>query len=103
MTEAIPTTDQPGASSGPEITIYIDRAQFRLEISSLTGSQLRQLPTPALNPDFDLYEEVPGERDLIIRSDEPVPLRDGQHFFTVPAAILAGSSCLVSRARRFRR
>lgn len=72
------------------VTIHIDKKEFKLSESAMTGAQLRALPTPPIGPDRDLYEEVPGEEDILIESATVVTLRDGMHFFTAPHSINPG-------------
>lgn len=74
----------------PEVTIHIDKAQFKLDAGSLTGAQIRALPTPSIGPEFDLWEDIPGGNDRLIGNDEVVVLHNGQHFFTAPATITPG-------------
>jgi hypothetical protein len=59
-----------------ETTIHVDRHQFKVEQTSMTGAELRQLPSPAIGGDYDLYREV---------------LKDGMHFFSVQRHITPGS------------
>lgn len=79
----------PGTSHG-EFTIHIDKSTFRVASTTLTGAQLRQLPTPSIGPDFDLWEDVPGGNDKLIRDGDVVQMRNGMHFFTAPSHINPG-------------
>lgn len=73
-----------------EITIHIDRAVFKVGATSLSGAQLRVLPTPPVGEERDLVIEVPGGHDRVIADDEVVQLHDGIHFFTTPRHITPG-------------
>jgi hypothetical protein len=73
-----------------EFHIQIDREQFTVSQSVLTGAQLRQLPNPPIGPDRDLFEVVPGRPDRKIANDERVEMHDGLRFFTAPAVINPG-------------
>jgi len=75
-------------SSGFEI--FIDKHRFTVQDAALTGAQLRQLPQPAIPDTRDLYEEVPGDKDILILTDQSYPMRDGLHFFTAPSNINPG-------------
>lgn len=77
-------------SSGHVFRIQIDREHFTVHQPTLTGAQLRQLPTPPIGPDRDLFEVVPGHPDRKIANDEPVEMHDGLRFFTAPAQINPG-------------
>ncbi len=82
---------QGGGKGDSEIAhIKIDRGQFKVTESALTGAQLRQLPEPDIGPDRDLFEVVPGGSDRKIELTEVVKMRDGLRFFTAPAQINPG-------------
>lgn len=70
--------------------IKIDRKEYRVRESVLTGAQLRRLPEPDIGPDRDLFEVVPGGSDRKIANDQEVKMRDGLRFFTAPAQINPG-------------
>jgi hypothetical protein len=71
--------------------IIIDKDQFEVDQPSFTGSQLRQLPSPPIGPERDLYEEVPGPTDdRLIGDEDLVEMRNGLHFFTTPHTITPG-------------
>lgn len=74
-----------------KLTIHIDKDTFHVEQDSMTGTQLRALPTPPIGPDRDLFEVVPGPPDdILIGNDDSVELKDGMHFFTAPSTINPG-------------
>lgn len=74
-----------------EITIHIDRTQFKVDAKELTGAQLRQLPHPPIGPDYDLYLEVPGGEDELIADDKEVEFKEGMHFFSTQRHITPGA------------
>jgi hypothetical protein len=74
-----------------EFEIQIDRQHFRVTQRQMTGQQLRNLPTPPIGPDRDLFEVVPGGSDRKIGSDDIVEIRNGLRFFTAPAQINPGA------------
>lgn len=81
----------PGGDHGPDqVQIQIDHDHFTVPAGSMTGAQLRALPSPPLGPELDLWEDVPGSNDRLIGDDEVVQLRNGQRFFTAPATINPG-------------
>ena len=73
-----------------QFVIKIDRSEYRVNQRSLTGSELRNLPTPPIGPDRDLFEVVPGGSDKKISDTDVVKMRDGLRFFTAPARINPG-------------
>lgn len=70
--------------------VQIDRVHYTIQQSKLTGAQLRQLPTPPIGPDRDLYQVVPGQQDLKIEEQDSVEIKNGMRFFTAPAHINPG-------------
>lgn len=73
-----------------EFTIHIDRGTFKVAGLTITGAGLRGLPDPAIGPDYDIWEDVPGGNDIKVSDDQVVTLRNGMHFFTAPAVIAPG-------------
>jgi len=84
------STAERGGHGHEEQVIHIDRREFKVPGPTITGAQLRQLPSPPIGPDFDLYEEVPGGEDKLIEDDTVVELKNGLHFFSVPKTINPG-------------
>lgn len=71
--------------------IQIDHEHFTVQEPVLTGTQLRNLPSPPIDPDRDLFEEIAGPGDDILIGDEQqVELRNGLHFFSAPRRINPG-------------
>lgn len=76
---------------GPDVSVIkIDRKEYKVQQSMLTGAQLRALPEPDIGADRDLFEVVPGGSDRKIANDQEVAMRDGLRFFTAPAQINPG-------------
>ncbi len=78
-----------------QFDIQIDRVHYKVTQHRMTGRQLRDLPTPPIGADFDLFEVVPGGSDLKIADDEVVEIRNGLRFFTVPSQINPGAGGLL--------
>jgi len=74
-----------------EFSIHIDRATFKVDVPSMTGAQLRALPTPPIGPEFDLWLDAEEGADLLVSDTQVISLKDGMHFFTAPAIINPGS------------
>jgi len=70
--------------------IQIDRAHYDVAESSMTGAQLRLVPTPPIGSERDLFQVVPGNSDLKINDADIVQIHNGQRFFTAPAQINPG-------------
>jgi hypothetical protein len=70
--------------------IKIDRTEYEVLERERTGAQLRQIPTPHIGPDRDLFEVVPGGADRKIEDSDVVTMHDGLRFFTAPAQINPG-------------
>lgn len=87
----IEETEQSEQTKPKTITIHIDRATYKVEEASLTGLQIRAIPVPAIGPEFDLYQIVPGPADDVLVGDSDViELKEGMHFFTAPRHINPG-------------
>lgn len=82
------------AAKGPhphEFHIQIDRAQFTVTASQLTGTQIRALPPTPVAADRDLYEIRPGSSDVLVGDSDEVTMHDGLRFFTAPKQINPGA------------
>jgi hypothetical protein len=88
--EAVNEHNEQHEKKPHEIVIHIDRNQFKVEKPTLTGEQLRQLPSPPIGADYDLFREVPGGEDKLIADQENVELENGMHFFSVQRNINPG-------------
>ena len=71
--------------------IHIDRVHFTVEKATMTGTELRALPTPPIGPERDLFEVVPGGTDRKIENTEAVRMRNGLRLFTAPSHINPGA------------
>jgi hypothetical protein len=70
--------------------IHIDRAPYRVDHAKYTGLALRELA--GLGPDVDLYLEQQGDvEDTLIRDDDVIDLKPGEHFYSTPRHITPGS------------
>jgi hypothetical protein len=76
---------EAGTSTVPDVVIHIDKRQYRVPSNAMTGAQLRSLPPSPVHAEFDLYQEGPGGRDILIKNDVSYALRNGMHFFTAPS------------------
>lgn len=78
------TTKQP-------TRIHIDRKPYEVEAHELTGEQLRNLPTPPISADFDLWREETGDvEDKLVKPAEVVRLIEDMHFYSAPSKIKPG-------------
>lgn len=83
--------NRPSSPGNPQTNIQIDRIHYRVEVSSLTGQELRNLVAPPIPDTRDLFRVVPGGEDEKIEAGATLPLHDGMRFFTAPATINPGS------------
>lgn len=73
------------------VHIKVDKESFDVDSETLTGAEIRQLPSPPIGTDRDLYLSVPGpQNDRPITDDEVVGLKNGMHFYTAPSTINPG-------------
>ena len=71
--------------------IQIDRAHYKVSQTRITGAELRNIPTPPIPPDRDLFEVIPGRPDQKVKAEDRILVRDGLRFFTAPNTINPGS------------
>ncbi len=83
------TMKAKGPKSG-KTPIHIDGTKYHPEGDKLTGAQLRQLPSPPVSADRDLWLDIVDELDKLIKDDEVVELENNMRFFTVPRVINPG-------------
>ncbi|HEV3310742.1 MAG TPA: multiubiquitin domain-containing protein [Chloroflexota bacterium] len=73
------------------IRIHIDRVPYEVDEHELTGEQLRNLPTPPIASDFDLWLEERGDvEDELIEPSAVVKLKEDMHFYSAPSKINPG-------------
>ena len=87
---------QPVAPPSP-LHIRLDRQDVEvspadLHDGTLTGQQIRDLATPPIAPDRDLFEIVPGGSDQKIGNEDTVAIRDHIRFFSAPRNINPGTA-----------
>ncbi len=82
--------NEPGRTE--PLNIQIDRHQYTITQTVLSGAQLRALPTPRIGADRELYEVRAGQEDVLVRDDQPVSLYNGSRFFTAPGHINPGTT-----------
>lgn len=87
----LPEPERAADTDASEITIYIDRSAFRVPRRAMTGHALRELATPTIGSDYELFHVLPGSDDLLVREEEVVELEDETQFFSAPRMIMAGS------------
>ncbi|MEO5589261.1 MAG: multiubiquitin domain-containing protein [Gemmatimonadaceae bacterium] len=89
---------QAGSNEGVQpkhehaIQIQIDRVHYKVEKKTISGTELRHVPTPPIPADRDLFQVIPGGPDRKIGDADQVELHDGARFFTAPGQINPGLS-----------
>ena len=81
---------QPPATRPDHTNIQIDRVHYQVDRSSMTGQELRNLVSPPIPAERDLFRVVPSDEDEKIEAGAIVSLRDGMRFFTAPGRINPG-------------
>lgn len=77
--------DEPG-----KVLILIDGQKIHAPRGSLAGAEIRQLTSPPIGPDRDLWLDLEGSLDDLVEDDEEVSLKPQMRFFTVPRVINPG-------------
>ena len=86
--------DEPKKSH--EFQIQIDRTHYTVAKEQMTGSELRQVPTPPIGPERDLFEVVPGHPDRKVSENDLIEIKSGARFFTAPAHINPGKRDVIA-------
>lgn len=73
-----------------QFQIQIDRVHYTVSKETLTGAELRRVPSTPIGPDRDLFQVVPGGQDQKIEDNTVVKIRNGLRFFTAPSQINPG-------------
>ena len=85
-------TGQSKQKPPSKITIRVDRDVIHVEVSTLTGLGIRQLVSPPIGSDHDLFLVHPGPtEDERISDEREVELKSGMEFFSAPTTINPGS------------
>ncbi len=74
-----------------EFHIQIDRVHYVVHKERMTGTEIRNVPTPPIAADRDLWQVVPGGPDVKIGDADVVEIHNGERFFTAPAQINPGA------------
>lgn len=78
----------PGDKDGDELhpgekrTIVIDGKKYRAPAPAMTGAQLRRLADPNIGPEYDLWQEIPGDEDNLVDDKDRIKLHDGMGFYS---------------------
>ena len=64
------------------LTITIDGASYQPGVTEITGDKLRHLVTPPISDAKDLWFDVPGKEDLLVKSGDRIALKDGMAFYS---------------------
>lgn len=72
------------------ISIIVDGATCFAPRRQMTGAEIRDLPAQRVAGDRDLWQEVDGGLDQMIKPKDKVELHPQMKFFTVPKVINPG-------------
>ncbi len=80
------------AADNRVIPVFIDGTKFDAPSEVMTGAALRNLPSPPVPADRDLWLEVPGKGDdELIEPDKTYKVKPGSHYYTAPKTINPGA------------
>ena len=90
--ELRPPDHQEGDELRPseKLAIVIDNKKYRAPARVMAGAQLRRLADPDIGPDFDLWQEIPGDEDNLVSDHERIKLADGMGFYSSSCEINPG-------------
>lgn len=76
----------------PTIRIHIDRQPYTVHERDMTGADLRNVPTPPIGENFDLWLEEHGDtEDKAVTPVETVRVKEDMHFYSSPSNISPGA------------
>lgn len=76
-----------------QVTIIVEKTEYHVQRTLMSGSEIRALPVPPIAADRDLFREVPGPApDQLVGDTDQVELKNGMHFYSVPHAIAPGAT-----------
>jgi len=90
-----PSTEQSGASSSGQhhlIHIFVevtktDQREIIFDHTVVTGKEIKEAAKVPLDSDLAIRE--PGGLDELVTNDEPVTIKDGEHFVDLPAGTIS--------------
>lgn len=91
MSTAEQDQDRARGNQSHDFPIFIDKKQYRVDVTSMTGAELRAVTQPPIGQDRDLYQIVPGGEDHRIEDNERIDLKPGMRFISVPRQITPGA------------
>jgi hypothetical protein len=72
-------------SDQPPFRIRLDSQDFEVDVRELTGREIRDLPSPAIPPSDELFEELPNGDDRPIGLEYEAEIYSGKVFYTSPS------------------
>ena len=72
------------------VSIFIDEIQCQMKAGEIVGRDLRQVAEAPIDPDRDLWREVPDGLDELVEDEQIVVIEEGVRFFTVARHITPG-------------
>jgi hypothetical protein len=64
------------------IHVYIDRVKYQHRPGPVTPAQIREIPTPSVPADKDVWLDIVDALDRRLEEGDSVDLVEGMHFFT---------------------
>ncbi len=68
----------------PPFRIRLDSADYEVSLRELTGREIRDLPSPPIRQENELFEQLPNGDDRLIDLDYEAEIYTGKVFFTSP-------------------
>lgn len=87
MDEKAAKPEAPG-----KVPILIDGKKVHAPKGKATGMEIRNLVTPPIGADRDLWLDLEGSLDDLVEDSTAIELRPQMRFFTVPRVINPGAS-----------
>lgn len=80
----ITVTDGLRFFTGAPITVFLDAHPYTVAAGAISEHQLRQLPTPPIAGDLDIWHDIPDAEDQRLARNEIIDALGGERFFSAP-------------------
>jgi hypothetical protein len=81
--------ENAGKGKDPGVEIHIDNKSYKAPKNPMTGAELKQLG--GIAGGYDLWQKVPSKDDKMIKDNESVQLKNGEHFYSAPSSLNPGA------------
>jgi hypothetical protein len=74
--------------SDHQINIFVDKKHIKVAKNTLTGAEIKTLGN--VPPGYELWQEVPGDKDILVNDTDRIEIKSGMKFFSTKPTIDPG-------------